>query len=484
MVDLWLMQPQKYINIALEEGFRKFTFHVVPQWASSLEIFTWMRANTQMYGRVKFMMIDHGGATEYETFSTWDEPVAVYPTWDPTDGWEMLDMLMASNVADDPSVTGAHAPPQLRPRPGQKHRVVVHRIPPAQDGRAEFMLKMREYQLKYPDAELFISGCTRFNDLFGLGLKAVDYLPVEITATGASQSRIVLPSGRQVAKDAIANPRYADWFNLIGVNQWDIVTKEDRILVCLLSARWAARNFDSVKPFVARKIRNGSNNTVFMPNEYMQVSDKDFILPATRRTVMRNLGIRPDEYDRFTCDTCILHNACTLYREGSVCTVKGSDAVGLADAFGSRDARVIMDGLTQLAKRNAERLENAMAAEEGSGELDPEVTKLTKTVFDQGVKLAKLRDPSLAGGAKVQVNVGVGAGGQANVGISTTNPKELTSTIVAELEQAGIPRDEIDGAMIKGVLRNMAQVGQQQAVSTAATKHQITSGKVIQGDTA
>jgi hypothetical protein len=135
-------------------------------------------------------------------------------------------------------------------------------------------------------------------------------------------------------------------------------------------------------------------------------------------------------------------------------------------------------------KRNAERLEDAMAAEEGTGELDPEVTKLSKTVFDQGTKLVKLLDPSLAGGPKVQVNVGVGAGGNAQVGIASSDPKQLMATVVAELESAGIPRDQIDSTMIKGVLQSMANSSQQQAIQTAVTAHQqkAITGTVVNRD--
>jgi hypothetical protein len=187
---------------------------------------------------------------------------------------------------------------------------------------------------------------------------------------------------------------------------------------------------------------------------------------------MRNVGINSTDLDKFQCNTCILMNACTLFRENSVCTVKGSETVGLADAFGSRNVDVLIGGMSQLLKRNAERLEDAMAVEEAAADgLDPEVTKLGKTVFDQATKLAKLIDPSLAGGPKVQVNVGVGSGGSAQVAIAQSDPKQLMATVVAELEASGISRDEITSDLVKGVLKNMANVSQQQAVSTAATLH-------------
>lgn len=487
MVDLWLMQSQRYIDVALEEGFRKFTWHAARLLTSKHEMFSWVRAHSSAYGPVQVMIIDHSGAAEYSTFAGYDKPLAVYPTWSPDEGWDALEWLMENHVGLDKKLcTDAGIHMQMRPVYGQKHRVVVHRIPPSGQERQDFMLQMREVQLKYPDVELFVSGANRFSDLFGIGLKAVDYYPHALSPTGAAKDRTILPTGKQLVGHITYDKRYKDWFTLIGLAQEDIHNLDDQVRVCLRAAAWARRNFQSVTPFVIQNTKAG-RNTVFRPTEFRMISDKDFILPAARRRLMRNIGFQTGELDQFTCDTCIVHNACTLYREGSVCTVKGSDAVALADAFGSRSADVIMTGLSNLLHRNAERLEDAMAEEKASGELDPEVTKLSKMVFDQGTKLVKLIDPSKAGGPKVQVNVGVAAGGQANVGISGADPKQLVATLVAELEAAGIPREKIDGNMIKGVLRNMANVPKQQAISTAVAAQQIsvpvqsTRPKTIEG---
>jgi hypothetical protein len=483
MVDLWLMQSQKYIDVALDEGFRKFTWSVADLLSTAREMFSWVRTHTAGYGPVRVMMIDHAGAAEYNTFKGYEKPEAVYPTWAPDEGWDSLEWLMQNCVGSDLMIcTDQSVNVQMRPVYGQAHRVVIHRLPPGGWERKEFYLQLREVQLKYPEVQLFVSGGDSFSDIFGFGFWGVDYRPHELTGTGASANRVALPSGKQLRAEYIHDPRYEDWFELVGMAQWEIQDFEDRIRMCLRSADWARKNFQSVTPFITRSPSGrGGPNTVFMPDVFTEVSDRDFVLPAARRRVMRNIGMKADEYDRFTCDTCILQNACTLYREGSVCTVKGSDAVALADAFGSRNADVIMGGLSKLLQRNAERLEDAIAAEDASGELDPEVTKLSKVVFDQGTKLVKLIDPSKAGGPKVQVNVGVGAGGSANVGISGSDPKQLMATVVAELEAAGVKREDIDSSMVKGVLRNMANVPMAQAISTAKVNHEISSAKTIEG---
>lgn len=485
MVDLWLVQSRRYIDIALEEGVRQFTTDTGTMVRSQDEILSWTRSHTQAYGPVKLMIIDHAGAAEYNTFGNYLSPVAVYPTWAAEDEpWDQLIWLLENPVGQNKDFCNDDTlMPEHRPVWGQKHRVIVHRLPLPGEERQMFMLKMRQLQMDYPEAELFISGCKRFNDMFGIGLKAVDYVPEAVTRKGSRTYQVMLPTGKILASRFYTDRRYADWFNLVGMDQIDMIDLEDEIRFCIRGALWAQRNFSSIKPFVARATPGGGRNTVIMPNEFRTVSDKDFILPTARRRLMRSLNLPVDEYDRFTCDTCILHNACSLYREGSVCTVKGSDTVALADAFGSRSVDVLIGGLSQLLKKNAERLDDAIAREEnGDDGLDPEVTKLTKTVFDQGTKLVKLIDPKLAGGPKVQVNVGVGAGGTASIGVTDT--RQLTAAIVAELESSGIPREQIDSTMIKGVLRSMAQVGQTQAITTAKVQHELKNNKVIEGGTA
>jgi hypothetical protein len=485
MVDLWIMQSRRYVDIALEEGLRQFTVQTGSMMKTQNEELSWMRAHTAAYGPVKVMIIDHAGAAEYSTFGNYTRPLAVYPTWAAEDEpWETLIWLLENPVGeneqfcDDPKIL-----PEHRPVKGQKHRVVVHRLPKPGPERQLFMLKMRQVQIDYPDAELFISGCKRFNDLFGIGLKAVDFWPEPVTLSGSFTQRVMLPTGRILTLDRIWDKRYADWFDLIGFDQSDVVTQDDMIRFCIRSGMWANKNFGSIKPFVSPSTRGGGNNTVFMEAELITTPESHFILPAARRTMMRNLGIKATDADKFTCDGCILQNACTLYRAGSVCTLKGSEAVALSDAFGSRNVDVLLGGLSQLLKKNAERLDDAMAteAQDEDGKLDPEVTKLSKTVFDQATKLVKLIDPNLAGGPKIQVNVGVGAGGHAQINAGT-DPKQLMATIVAELEASGIPREDIDSTMVKGVLRNMAQVGQEQAISTAKVQNEMAKAgpKVIE----
>ena len=84
------------------------------------------------------------------------------------------------------------------------------------------------------------------------------------------------------------------------------------------------------------------------------------------------------------------------------------------------------------------------------------MTKIINQVFTNGVKLAKLIDPTLNGGPKVQINVG--QGGAAAVQAAT--PNQVLGSIVRELERRGMPRDKITPDMVGNLLAEMGNAGQ------------------------
>lgn len=480
-VDFWLRQPKGYLAEALEEGFRQFTWHIPALYKSRIEVLSWLRAYSMGYGEnIRLRLLDYHGCAEYTVFSNYDSPLAVYPTWAAEDEpWEQLEWLIKNPPGESIDFcTSQEVPKHMRPVWGQKHVIVIHRLPPPGISQSVLAMQLRQLQLDNPQVELFISGFRQFNSIFGMNFKGADWMPLNVTATDGVNEMVVLPTGKVIKDEYIWDPRYRDWFELLGFDQIDTVSRNDFVKFTLRSAMWAWRNWDRVTPFVTK--RTNIRDLVQQDPTFLSVDERSFILPAARRRLMRNLGLRAGEFDKFTCDTCILHNVCTLYRENSVCTVKGSDAVALADNFGSRNVDVLLNGLSEIVRRNAERLEDAMVDEEAAGEgLDPEVTKLTKTVFDQGAKLARLVDPARFAGPKVNVNVGVGSGGNASVAIST-DPRQMVAGIVAELEAKGIPRENITSDMIKGVLEAAAHAGTKRAVEAAAIV-QENKAKTIEG---
>lgn len=475
VIDLWIRQPYTFLTEALQEGFRGFTWHIGMAMAKKLDPIARIRIGALGYSQdVRLMLIDHAGAPEFGLFSTYDKPLAVYPTWACDEDWSILEGLVKKNVADDEALcSNTDIRPEHRPVFGQKHRVVIHRLPPAHN-HADLMLRIMSLQEKYPDCELFVSGLASFDFMFSWGLKAGDMRPSCMTGNQIFP-KVVLPSGKKLGEhqeNEVYDPRYADWFDLLGITQDDLLGSyvTDRKLFprfTLRSAQWARRNYSLVSPFVLDRTRNKKRFRALEPG-LVEASNATFVLPAARRRVMRNIGMDIGELDKFACDTCILQNACTLYREGAVCSLKGSEGVALADAFGTRSASRIIDGLSELLKKQAERLEDSMAAEDPA-DPNPDITRQLNAVFGNGVKLAKLIDPSLAGGPSVQVNVGVGAGGNASI-VAQQDPRQLTASIVRELESQGIPRDKITGEMIAGVFKSMGM--------DATKKQAITAAKV------
>lgn len=476
MTELWLRDPLHYAEMALSLGFKRFSWQIPQLLNSGADALSWMRAAAIGYGEtVELMLIDFSGAAVYNIFDSYARPRAVYPTWTPEDSIDQLKWLMQNNVADDPEFTeDATVEPMMRPVPGQKHMVVVHRIGKSSDPMQRvLMLHLRDLQRMYPQCELFISGLLNYSTMFDYGFGAVDHRPICLTDTGSIYKYITLPTGKGVKDYNAYDPRYKDWFSLVGYSQEQLRRPDDFLEFSLLSLKWAERNFKRITPFV---IRVNGKPIPYVPNELKPVSDKDFILPAGRRRLMRNLGLHASELDQFQCDTCILQNACTLFRQGAVCTVKGSDTVDLAKNFGTRDAQAIIGGLGKLLAKQMDRLEQAQVIEDASGELDPEVTRMYRNIFDQGVKLAKLIDPNLAKTTDVNVNIG---GVPVQQAVAQADPRQLIASVVAELEDAGIPRDQITSKMVKGVLEGMGvngEVGKRQAITAAAVK----AGKVLE----
>jgi hypothetical protein len=199
------------------------------------------------------------------------------------------------------------------------------------------------------------------------------------------------------------------------------------------SARWAGQYYLSEVKFDHRRGR------VLNP-------DDPNPKPLTTKSIqMRRQAFR--EGDLFLCDLCSRQNSCKFFRTGSVCIVPGSEGEQLANLLGSRDSERIMEGLGTLQAAGARRLEQGLDTEQSTGKLDPEVTKIINSLFMNGVRLAKLRDPALAaaGAPKLKLTMN-------QQQITVGSPKELMAQIMAELEGKGIPRDQITPEMVQRII--------------------------------
>lgn len=143
-----------------------------------------------------------------------------------------------------------------------------------------------------------------------------------------------------------------------------------------------------------------------------------------------------------------------------MCTVPNSDGKRLAQMFGSRDPNKIIEALSEWNIKMAERTLDAldMEAPEKSA-LDPTINTALKNVFDNGIKLAKLVDPTLGEkkGGGTTVNVGINmTGGRPQVSshrVDQSDTRELAATVIAELEAEGYNRAAITEDMVKKKLQ-------------------------------
>lgn len=143
-----------------------------------------------------------------------------------------------------------------------------------------------------------------------------------------------------------------------------------------------------------------------------------------------------------------------MYREGMVCAVNGTPGKRLAEAFATRNASSISEGLRQIVEQQAELVDEQAAefrrfteqASEVTGDPEDdnpvpgelvdrkrsELMKNYNSLFANGQKLYRL-DSAPAG---VTVNVGVaGASGPISIDSIRDNPRALASVAQRELEQ-------------------------------------------------
>lgn len=386
----------------------------------------------------RVLLVGTQGSCELVPGHNLDNPVGVYPTWDAScESLELLEEMMAyplgeqTDACEDQSV-----PVDERPVFGQEHRVIVSELPPVNTGPGRALLrKLKELQEDYPDCILHIHGTYSYRVVFGMGFRAGDLDP----RMNASKGRVFLPTGKEmIAEKTIGCPQ---WVNLLGMRVVDLKDPRNRCIYNIKSAGWAAEHYmDNIK----------FKSTGDVPVDPEAVKH----LPVLTGSHMSK-PMKAKDGDKIQCDSCSLQIGCKYYRQGAVCSVPGSEPAALAKYFKTRDSDTIIDGLGTLLALQSRRLEKGLGEEELYGELDPEVTKIANQLFSNGVKLAKLVDPTLTKPG-VQINVGGAAA------VTAATPNQMLGAIVRELEARGVPRAQITPDMITGMLSEMAQ-GQPQA---------------------
>jgi hypothetical protein len=444
--EVWFRNPHNYIRELAEVGVGRIA------WDRGLltkrRIDPLKHADAYFSGRPwRLLLMGEQGTAEY-TNESGQTPVGVYPTWDASmDQIELLEEMMQYPIGDDADVCNdPNVPIDQRPVANQQHRVVVINLPEMRTAHGKaFVRKLKEMQEDYPDCVLHVHGLYSWRISFGMGFGATDVDP----RTNAGKGKVTLPSGKEmIAEKTVAVPQ---WVTLLGMNPIDLTREpRNRCIYNIKSALWASDNYMENVAFAARQ-----STTKAVAAVDMESKKANPVETGTRSPFSTPVVAKPT--DKLNCNTCSLQDKCKYYREGSVCSVPGSEPAELAKHFGTRDADQIIDGMGVILQLQARRLDRGVADENLYGELDPEVTKIANQIFTNGAKLAKLLDPARFSGPSVQVNVGGGG----HAAIQAATPNQLLGSIIREMEARGIPRSEITPDMVKNFIAEMS--GAQQA---------------------
>ena len=379
---------------------------------------------------VEILAIGTQGTAHLDLQNGLDRPKAVYPTWEYGENFNVLEEMVSSPIGFDADACSAAVPLDERPVVGQPHRVVVTSLPNAQLGaNRPFYRNLRELQEEYPDCILLLHGSYSYRVMFGMGFGAADVDP----RTDAANGKVNLPNGKTLAYARTVGQ--LQWVNLLGMSVTDLKVPSERCVFNIKSAIWAGDHFTE-----NLKVKTRGSVTAD-PDAPMT------LIPVTS-SFRSDKRVEAQEGDMIECDSCSLSDTCKLYREGAVCSVQGTEGNALAKMFQSRDSSKIIDGLGTVLAAQTNRLQRGMESEEEFGELDSEVTKMMNSIFGNGIKLAKLVDPTLSK-PLVQINNGKVSA------VAGSSPKELGAAVIAELERQGFTRDQITPQMFEQMLLQM-----------------------------
>lgn len=436
--ELWLRNPHDYVRECVEanENWLAFDRGIIAKKAINPDV--WADTYFGAGSNYRLLLIGGQGTMEIRSGHSMLNPFAVYPTWEYGENFSLLEDLLENPVGQNEELCNDKTIPlDERPIFGQEHRVVIIGWPAANlgPGRA-FLRNLREIQEEYPEAIVHLHGAYSYRVAFGGGFAAAD---IEVRTT-AAKGKVITPGGKEVLYERMSSDPAS--VAKVGMSPKDLEVPRNRCIYNIKTARWAADYFEEL----FRPKTRGTSTRLDLATP-----DRDY-KPEEKKSPMK-LG-RGEEGDKFLCDTCSLALRCDYYRSGSVCSVPNAEPTPLSKYFGTRDAGQIIDGLQIVLQAGVRRFERGLRAEISDGETNPNVTRLQTSVFDQGVKLAKLLDPSLRGGG-VQVNVGGGSAVQVNQG-GDNNPRGAIAAAIRELEARGIPRESITQEMILGIFERMS----------------------------
>ncbi|QDF18224.1 hypothetical protein SEA_DAKITI_9 [Gordonia phage Dakiti] len=434
--DLWWQNPFKYYEHLKDSGETQVLFdhslltkYKVNPREFMLQHFRGMSWKCYVMNEDCTILIDHTCGPE-ETKGSW--AVWDYQKHDLEELKDLVEMPWKDRPID-PLADWYEVP-----HPAQKHRVFIKNI--VAGTRDELWKKRRQRLTKiqrlYPECELFIKPKHFIMGLaFGAGFTASSLDPYEMR--WLERGKIVLPTGRKVHLEDVYS--HADAIEHFGFDPEEVRYDQDvGLLYCIASIRYAAHHWDDpTGPFYSKKSHLLSLPDFNNPDMYAQ-------MPSYDRVVRPLDKIKPT--DQVLCDSCSLWRLCPAYRTEEVCGLPSSETRRLADMALSRNADDVVEMLASVVSKQAERVERKIDDEKflESG-YDKDVDKMLNNLFKNGATLAKLRNPAL-GRPLVQINANVDPKTQA---IQQADPRALAMGVIQELEDSGVPREDITEEMIE-----------------------------------
>lgn len=449
--EVWFRNPHNYVRELAEEQ----QYQIVWQRGILIKYKINPIAHAQLYfgreAKYRLLLVGAQGTAELRPGSTLAKPHAVYPTWEYEDNTSILEELVTRPVGEDEEVCqpGKFAPDET-PVLGQEHRIIIFGNPsPSVPLGRRFISFLRELQEDYPECIFHLHGVYSWRVAFGNNLASADVDP----RIDASKGRIILPTGKILEHERAA--RSTKFITVLGFNPVDLKEPRKRCMYNIRSAVWAGQNYMT-------SMTLPSTRTIVDPDALVHS-------PVHKAKIFPHAPKEPG--DKFLCNMCSVQDKCEYFRDGAVCSVPGSEPVPLSRYFKTRDSGQILEGLGTLMAINTGRLEKGLEEEEYEG-LKPEVTKIIKELFSNGVTLAKLVDPALRD-PKLAINTGPGGNTLVINGVINGSPHQAVSSIVRALEMKGIKREDITPSMIENLLESMVlnSGSEQKAIEGTVISH-------------
>lgn len=420
MTELWFRNPKKYISVIKE---------VTTQYRLLWEQAFLIRNNIDPY-QLQALHFGFAADWQYIVVDSWGKFAkhydnrkrvkGVFPVWDA----ELDDPSLLVEYLENPLILEDSIP-------SQEPRVFITGFNLTR--RRSEIFQVANLAEKYPEVKIHLYNSYSYSGVFGMGFNSGDLNPHDLSSTGS----IVLPSGRVCFSNVKKSfDEFRVWIESLGFNPDELVgSTNERLRYNIVSAIWASKYFTELPNFKG-KIK------------YVPIDDAIGIEVLKRNVPHSRIKKSIQEGDRKACDFCSLWAGCKYYREGSVCTVPGSEFKKIAEQFKTRSSERIADGIAGLVAVNLDRISTAHEAEkETEGVINPELSKLIDQTIKNGLALATLyraKEEGEKANGKVIINItGGGAGKVETLSAPPSVAKELAARAVSELEASGIQREGI-----------------------------------------